>query len=205
MLDYEKILNFCLENELDFGEFMLLYTLEMRNQQYKPEIHSLMDKYFNSQKTNYKKIIEDLEERGFLTILKPIKGNNVIVRNLQISNKFTDALFVDVDEVFNELVRIYPSEGISPNGNGLFAANIIKAEDRDYFKNNILKNSDRVEARKIIDFVKSKFEYDERLKKPTLYATLGFSRFLLNYKSIREQWEKENKSKKVDDWMSERL
>lgn len=200
MIDYEKILDFLIENDLEFNEFMLLYTLHLRNLQEYPELYGRMDKYYSkrSETICYKDMIDSLEERDFLENFN--KSTPYIINRLKISEKFTDLLFIDPDDVWKELINCYPSYGEAPSGYGSFKANRAKEGDKEYFIKNILKNSDKIAADRVIEVVKDMFDYDEKLGKPTKNAEVGLSRFLLNWDVYLKEYEETKDNSKNGNW-----
>lgn len=201
MIDYEKILDFLIENDLEFNEFMLLYTLHLRNLQEYPELYERMDKYYSkrSETICYKDMIDSLEERDFLENFN--KSTPYIINRLKISEKFTDLLFIDESSAWNLFYSHYPKEGLSPDGNSTFYSNLIDKDSRDYFKKYVLKNSDKIAFKKIIDTMQEMFGWNG--ERATGYARVGLNKYLLNFEEIMKNYQ-ENESKK-SNWQSTRL
>ena len=199
MIDYEKILDFLIENDLEFNEFMLLYTLHLRNLQEYPELYGRMDKYYSkrSETICYKDMIDSLEERDFLENFN--KSTPYIINRLKISEKFTDLLFIDESNAWNLFYSRYPKEGLSPDGNSTFYSNLIDKDSKDYFKKYVLKNSDKIAFEKIIKTMEEMFEWNGEKSKG--YARVGLNKYLLNFEEIMKNYQES----KNNGWKSTRL
>jgi hypothetical protein len=183
MIDYQKTLKFCVENELEFEELVLLYTIHIRNSNESPELHPLMQQYYNG-KSNYDMIVS-LEVRGFLTILRKDETKRKIKLNeILITEKFTDLLFIQPDTVWSEFYKRYPTVGIFGDGKGYFPAKTLAADDKEYFIREILKNADKFQADQIIKCVEEMFSYNIYTQKPEAYAKMGITKFMRNWDEI---------------------
>lgn len=206
MIDYEKVLTFCHKYNISFEEFMLLYTLHMRNQQYKTHLHETMSEYYQDKEINWIKTVNSLQERGFLEKLRDQKDpKRLLIKDLRITEKFVNLLFVDPDEIWKKFLQRYPSRGFSPTGNSEFGANIVKENDKEYFMHNILKNADREEANNILSYLEQMFDYDENLQTPNLPAQFGVSRFLRNWDEILRQFLYEQNLGGGKNWSSKMI
>lgn len=183
MLDYQKVLPFCVEHDLSFDELMLLYTIDIRNKNTHPELHPLMSQYYSA-KSNFDTILL-LEKKGMLQILSRNKTDRkLLLRNLVVTDKFSDLLFIQPDNVWHEFYKRYPAVGIFGESNAYFQANMLGADDKEYFINNILKNANKEGADQILKRVEQMFSYNEYTGKPEGYAKVGISKFLRNWDEI---------------------
>ena len=205
MIDYSKLVDFVNEHDITQEEMLLLYGLFLRNEMNDPSLYKKMGEYYrkNKNKIPFNKMVRDLDERGFLEILKENKDGSFDVENLKIDQKFIDLLFIDEDSAWNQFYSVYPREGLSPDGREIFVANMITDQDKEYFKKHILKNCSKQEFEKVILDMESLFDYDHSEKKPKKYARLSIHRFLLNYQEIMKQWREEED--KEYNWNSTRL
>jgi len=197
MIDYEKVLLFCEKHQLSFEEFMLLYTLHIKSGNYVEHLHSNMSEYYSNKKTNYVEMAKDLETRGFLVILKHISPKIIRIKDLQITEKFVNLLFVDPDEIWKKFIERYPDKGYSPTGATQFGARIVKENDKEYFLHNILKNADKHRAEKILTSLEEMFDFDGEA--PTRPAQYGISRFIRNWDVLLKQHE-ENSESRGGNW-----
>lgn len=194
MIDYDKLITFCTTYNLEVEEFLLLYTLHIRNQNSTPEIYPLMDVYYKNKEINWSRKIRSLEEREFLIILKePRDGKTFLIKDLQITDKFVSLLFINPDDIWKKFVSRYPRRGLSPTGSSDFGSNVVKEGDKEYFIKNILKNADKIAADKIISLLEEMFDWDDTKKECQIMARYGISRFMLNWDEFVRQHE-ENES-----------
>ncbi len=208
MIDYEKLLGFLNVQDLDVRELFLLYTLHIKNEQVAPELDGQMNLYYKRNKNKgagFVKMVEDLEERGFLTILKKNEDGSIDVKNLKIEEKFVNLLFCDPNSIWKEFLLRYPLKGISPDGMSYFPSKRIEKQDEENFKKKILKNVNKFEASQIIYIMEDMFDWNPKIQQPEKFATIGISRFILNWDTILSEWKKEQEEIDKGNWQSTRL
>lgn len=200
MIEYERFLKFCEKYGLSFEQFMLMYTINLRNQNSRPDLHEFMAKYYSGKmNTNWYEMVESLAERDFITILDRKKDlRKFLIKDLRLTDKFVNLLSIDVDEVWIKFVERYPLTGISPNGLGTFDSAISQdAEiDKQYFLRNVLRDSSRKGVDEILSTMENMFKWNG--VKATEYARVGISRFLRNWDTYlrmhKEKTEIEDKA-----------
>lgn len=203
MIDDGKVLEFCNSNKLKYEEFMLLRNLYLKNEQIMPELYSSMDKYYRENSSvKFVQMIKDLEERDFLEILKDSNDNSIQIKNLKISDKFCELLFVDPEEVWEKFLNSYPSKGVMDGKE--FSAKMITKDTKDNFKKYVLKGANKMEADAILYIVQEMFDCDVR-GKPRNYAVIGVDRFVLNWQTIKKEWEKEQQEIIKGDWRTRQV
>lgn len=186
MIEYNKVLEFCVQHKLEMEELMLLYTIETRNKNTEPELHPLMSQYYTQKGGNYD-MVESLAQRGFLTILDRSGSRRFNLRNLMVTEKFSDLLFVQPDYVWSEFYKRYPAVGVFGDKQAYFKANRLAPDDKEFFIKNILKNSTKEGAQQILKWVEEMFSYNPSTGKPEGYAEVGISKFLLNWDEILKE------------------
>ena len=209
MLDYVAVLKFCTDHDIMFEDFMLLHSLYVRNEQIAPESYEMMDDYFlRTKKTGipWIKIVDDLEERKFLIVLKREKTPNILqIKNLKVTQKFIDLLFCRPDEIWQKFYERYPAIGVAPDGLSYFTANMLDKDDEEYFKKHIIKNANKFEASKILYHIEEMFDWNPNKGKPEQYARVGISKFLRNWKEILRKHLEEQEQQANSDWRTRRV
>lgn len=207
MIDYKKCLEFCSEHQLSANELFLLYTLHIKSEQLMPEIYGKMrDYYSNNKDDRYVDMVRKLNERGFLEILKePENKNSIDLRYLKITEKFSDLLFADAENVWKSFLDRYPSKGISPDGMEYFSAKIISKDDEEIFKKKILKGVNKMAASELLYVLEDMFDFNYRTKEPEKFAKYGVSRFILNWDTILAEWKKEKEEEEKGNWRTRQV
>lgn len=196
MIDYEKLLSFCLKQGMNNEEVFLLHSLfKVSNQEV--NLIPKIKQYYSVNKDRGMKFIdiaEGLEERGLLTILKRNPDGGIDFKNLQITEEFKNLLFIsDKEEIFERLYKMYPAKGVSPDGYSYFTANLIKTGDKEYFNKEVLKGMNKHDVDRMLYNISEMFDIDAN-GKPQNFAKVGFNTFIRNIHEIIRQWEEEQNS-----------
>lgn len=195
MIDYSKMLSFCIQYDLDADELFLLFSLYVKDEQMFTEVHGDMKKYFIKHMNNrYVDKVVSLEERGLLEFLRPIEDKNKVdFKNLKITSKFIDLLFVkDKDIYWKKFRDRYPSEGWMDGK--IFKANNATEKDRENFEKIILKNMNKSDADNMILILESMFDWNMVTNKPDGYASVGIEKFIYNWEYILKEWQEGSSS-----------
>lgn len=206
MLETSRLLDFCITNNLDVEEYTLLNNLYLRNEQINPELFPLMDKYYrrnSSRGRKYVQMIKDLENRGFLETLKDIEEGSVEIKNLKISDKFSELLFINPEEYFERFYKAYPRKGILDGKE--FTANMITKDTKENFNKYVLKGANKQEGNAIMYIISEMFNVGlDGKPDPNVYAIIGIDRFCMNWQTIKEQWEEEQRNPANGNWSTRR-
>lgn len=203
MIDYDRVLDFCSAQKIDFEDLMLLYSLHLRNEQIDPALHSRMNEYYKRGKTNgtaYVQKAKRLRDMGFLEFLKEPEGAILEIKNLKLTDEYAGTLFIDPDEIWNMFYKRYPAKGWLDGKS--FIANMLdpKGDDKAHFKKNILKNANKSDAWRILFVVEEMFDYDPIAERPSGYAKVGISKFIHNWDEILRQWEKDKEEEDTGNY-----
>lgn len=196
MIDYEKLLSFCLKQGMNNEEVFLLHSLfKVSNQEV--NLIPKIKQYYSVNKDRGMKFIdiaEGLQERGLLTILKKNADGGIEFKNLQITEEFKNLLFVTDKEYYWNLFRErYPYDGYM-NGEHFYSNRPDPHKDFDLFKKHMLKNKNKSEADKMIQIIESMFDWNCVKKKADGYASVGISKFIYNWETILKEWQEESSS-----------
>lgn len=192
MINQRKVLEFYDEYKLSIEKLFFCYNIYLRNSQQTPENNKLLDKYYKENSLEYIKMIDELVERDFIELLKPIKDGVIELKYVRVTDKFENLMFTDPDIAFEKLYQMYPQYGYLDGKT--FIANMLDKDDKEYFKKHILKNSDKFEAEKLLYIISEMFDVDIRSGRATQPAKVGITKFLRNLPEIIRQWEEENQT-----------
>jgi len=203
MINQRKVLEFYDEYKLSIEKLFFCYNIYLRNSQQTPENNKLLDKYYKENSLEYIKMIDELVERDFIELLKPIKDGVIELKYVRVTDKFENLMFCNPDEIWENFYIRYPAKGVSPDGYSYFTANLLDKDDKEYFKKHILKNADKFEAEKMIFIISEMFDWNPTTRKPEAFAKVGVSKFIRNYQTIVKQWEEEQ-SENSGSWGTKR-
>lgn len=138
MIDIKRVLTYCKNLNIQFEDFLFLYTLRVRNENRKDEdFFELTNWYYQNFQyimigekvipVNWKLRVEKLIEQGFIEAypnwFSKKKNNELLVdihlSKLELTEKFNENLFTnDVDDWWNEFIYIYSPNYYTVNKDG---------------------------------------------------------------------------------------
>lgn len=138
MIDIKRVLTYCKNLNIQFEDFLFLYTLRVRNENRKDEdFFELTNWYYQNFQyimigekvvpVNWKLRVEKLIEQGFIEAYpnwySKKKNNELLVdihlSKLELTEKFNENLFTnDVDDWWNEFILIYNPNYYTVNKDG---------------------------------------------------------------------------------------
>lgn len=145
MIDIKRVLKYCKNLNIQFEDFLFLYTLRVRNENRKDEdFFELTNWYYQNFQyimigekvvpVNWKLRIEKLIQDGFIEAFPnwcTKKKNNELLwdihlSKLELTEKFNENLFTDdIDDWWDEFINIYQPQHYTVNKDG----NRISIED----------------------------------------------------------------------------
>lgn len=138
MIDIKRVLTYCKNLNIQFEDFLFLYTLRVRNENRKDEdFFELTNWYYQNFQyvmigekvvpVNWKLRVEKLIEQGFIEAYpnwySKKKDNELLVdihlSKLELTDKFNENLFTnDVEDWWNEFIYIYSPSYYTVNKDG---------------------------------------------------------------------------------------
>lgn len=138
MIDIKRVLTYCKNLNIQFEDFLFLYTLRVRNENRKDEdFFELTNWYYQNFQyvmigkkvvpVNWKLRVEKLIEQGFIEAYpnwySKKKDNELLVdihlSKLELTDKFNENLFTnDVEDWWNEFIFIYNPSYYTVNKDG---------------------------------------------------------------------------------------
>lgn len=138
MIDIKRVLTYCKNLNIQFEDFLFLYTLRVRNENRKDEdFFELTNWYYQNFQyvmigekvvpVNWKLRVEKLIEQGFIESYpnwySKKKNNELLVdihlSKLELTDKFNENLFTnDVEDWWNEFIFIYNPSYYTVNKDG---------------------------------------------------------------------------------------
>ena len=138
MIDIKRVLTYCKNLNIQFEDFLFLYTLRVRNENRKDEdFFELTNWYYQNFQyimigekvvpVNWKLRVEKLIEQGFIEAYpnwySKKKNNELLVdihlSKLELTEKFNENLFTnDLEDWWNEFIYIYSPNYYTVNKDG---------------------------------------------------------------------------------------
>ena len=138
MIDIKRVLTYCKKLNIQFEDFLLLYTLRVRNENRKDEgFFELTNWYYQNFQfimigekvipVNWKLRVEKLIEQGFIEAYpnwySKKKNNELLVdihlSKLELTEKFNENLFTnDLEDWWSEFIYIYSPNYYTVNKDG---------------------------------------------------------------------------------------
>ena len=138
MIDIKRVLTYCKNLNIQFEDFLFLYTLRVRNENRKDEdFFELTNWYYQNFQyimigekivpVNWKLRVEKLIEQGFIEAYpnwySKKKNNELLVdihlSKLELTDKFNENLFTnDIEDWWNEFIYIYSPNYYTVNKDG---------------------------------------------------------------------------------------
>ena len=211
MIDYLKVQNFLVENNLTWEELGILYTIYAKTQN--REYAILAKTYYTKEyQASYNKknvpqqwgdMIENLIHRGFLEDYRKQEERDskaIPLSKLVVTDKFLQILIIDKDSAYEQALGCYP-DYLHINGHPVLAkTNTNNQQLKDLFYKDILKGGNKQLLDRFIyitleiheafmDYSRSEDKVVYTFNKP---ATRGWKSYLESFEVIANEFEKGN-------------